>query len=129
MIEKIIVRRALKADRFYLPGEVLLPPFSPSIMAEVRAGTGTLEVCFKNCQKEKDVKKIRTLPVQTLVQSIDQVDKSREILFRKFEQMEIPNKIIYKPRPLRGTSPSWFLGRYAPKKRKLLFRQIETLKG
>ncbi len=129
MIEKIIVRKALKIDRFYLPGEVLVPPFSSSIMAEIRDGMGTLEVCFKNCQKEKDVKKTRTFPVQPPIQSIGGVHKSREILFRKFEQLEIPNRTVYKPAPQRGTSPPWFLGRYAPKKRKLLFRQFEKMEG
>ncbi len=129
MIEKIIVRKALKADRFYLPGEVLLPPFSPSIMAEVKAKTGTLDVHFVNCQKDKVIKKTKSYPNIPPGQSIEQADRSRAILFRKFKQLEIPNLTPYKPLPQRGTSPSWFLGRYAPRKRNLLFRKFEKLEG
>jgi hypothetical protein len=129
MILRIIVKRALKADRFYLPGEVLLPPFSSSILAEVKAGTGTLDVHSVFSQKGKFIKKTNSYPDIPPVQSIDQADRSRAILFRKFEQLEIPNLTPYKPPPQRGTSPSWFLGRYAPKKRKLLFRQFEKLEG
>ena len=129
MIEKIIVRRALKADRLYLPGEVLLPPFSSSILAEVKAGTGTLDVHSVDCQKNKVIRKTKSYPDIPPVQSIDQADRSRAILFRKFKQLEVPNLTPYKPPPKRGTSPSWFLGRYAPKKRKLLFRQFEKLEG
>lgn len=118
MIEKVIVKRALKADRFYLPGEVLFPPFSPGIVAEIKAGRGIL-----------DIYSVSDQTVTPPVQPIDHMDRSSAILFRKFEPLGIPNKVVYKPRPLRGTSPPWFLGRYAPKKRKLLLRKFDKMEG
>jgi hypothetical protein len=122
MIEKVIIKRTLKADRFYMPGEVLFPPFTKSIMAEIKAGTDVLEIVQdgKKVQEQKE-----SAPAPVIVMSVD----VREILFRKFEPLEVLNRVVYKPRPLRGTSPTWFRGRNAPKKRKILYRQIGKLEG
>jgi hypothetical protein len=120
MIVKVIVRRALKAERFYLPGETLFPPFSPGIMAEVRAGRGMVDVYSVSDEKlgpsDESDETLKTVVIKL---------SGREILFRKFEPMESGTKLVVAPRPRSWTAPRWFTGRHAKKNKQLLFRKFQ----
>ena len=120
MIERVIIRKTLKADRLYIAGTVLYPPFSSSILLEIESGADTLEVVDPH-EEDRNAKGLATTRSKT--------PEYRKILFREFEPLQPIEMIIVKSEPRRGTSPSWFLGRYAPKKRKLLFRKFEKLAG
>jgi hypothetical protein len=137
MIVKVIVRRALKGERFYLPGETLFPPFSPDILSEIRAGRGMVDVYSVSDEEKRDQKKLH--PVALLKPSGDATDETvktvvrdlsgREILFRKFESMGNTRKIVVTQNPYTGKSPPWFVGRYTKKYKQLLFRQFDKLEG
>jgi hypothetical protein len=135
MIVKVIVRRALKAERFYFPGEILFPPFSPGILSEIRAGRGMVDVysvteeqkpypvaALKSSRGKSDIADEK---IETVVRDLS----GREILFRKFEPMESGTKLVVAPRPRTWTSPPWFTGRYTKKNKQLLFRNFDKLKG
>ena len=120
MIERVIVKKTLKADRLYIAGTVLYPPFSNSILSEIESGADTLKVVYPH-DKDSNAGVVKTN------KSVS--PEYRKILFREFKPLQPIEMIIVKKEPRRGTSPSCFLGRYAKKKKKLLFRKFEKLPG